>query len=57
MARLAHPAEDAWTPVELSRPFFDRLAGAKKLAMLPGAGHLPIESPGVHRLLDLATCR
>ncbi|MEV0700804.1 alpha/beta hydrolase [Saccharopolyspora sp. NPDC050389] len=51
---LAHPAEDAWTPVELSRPFFDRLTGPKELAMLPGAGHFPIESPGAHRLLDLA---
>ncbi|SEG95146.1 Lysophospholipase, alpha-beta hydrolase superfamily [Saccharopolyspora kobensis] len=51
---LAHPAADTWTPVELSRSFFDRLAGPKELVMLPEAGHYPIEAPGVERLVDVA---
>lgn len=49
---LAHPAEDRWTPVEVSLPFFERLAGPKRLVMLDGAGHLPVEEPGVGQLLD-----
>lgn len=52
---LAHPAADTWTPVELSRSFFDRLAGPKELVLLPEAGHYPIEAPGVERLLDVAS--
>ncbi|MGW3468885.1 hypothetical protein ACWDKQ_10540 [Saccharopolyspora sp. NPDC000995] len=38
---MAHPAEDAWTPVELSWPYFDRIAWPKELATLSGAGTLP----------------
>lgn len=47
---LAHPADDRWTPVELSRPFFDRLAAPKELVMLEGCGHFPVEEPGVAQL-------
>lgn len=44
---LIHPEEDHWTDVSLSRLFFDRLACGKKLTMLPGAGHFPLEPEGL----------
>lgn len=47
---MAHPAEDRWTPVELSLPFFDRIAAAKRLVMLEGCGHMPVEEPGLGQL-------
>ena len=47
---LVHPADDRWTPVEISMPFFDALSGEKKLVMLENAGHFPIEQPGVDQL-------
>lgn len=40
---LAHPGADTWTPLDLSRPFFERLAGRKRLVVLPGGAHLPFE--------------
>lgn len=49
---LAHPAADRWTPVDVSRPFFDRLAGPKRLVMLENAGHLPVEEPGTGQLVE-----
>ncbi|MGI9421632.1 MAG: alpha/beta hydrolase [Hyphomicrobiaceae bacterium] len=49
---LAHPAEDRWTPLAVSKPFFDRLACDKELVMLEGCGHLPYEEPGVSQLRD-----
>ena len=51
---LAHPAEDRWTPVEVSLPFYERLAGPKRLVMLEGAGHIPVEEPGVGQLMEAA---
>ena len=27
---LAHPAEDRWTPLSISTPFFDRIAAPKR---------------------------
>ncbi len=47
---LVHPAEDKWTPLAISQPFFDRLGGDKELVMLEGCGHLPYEEPGVSQL-------
>ena len=47
---LAHPAEDRWTPLEVSQPFFDRLGCEKELVILEGCGHFPYEEPGVTRL-------
>jgi alpha-beta hydrolase superfamily lysophospholipase len=47
---LLHPADDRWTDVSLSRPFFDRLKVPKRLVMLGNAGHFPIEEPGVSEL-------
>lgn len=48
---LVHPAEDRWTPTELSVPFFERLAGPKQLVELEGCGHFPVEEPGLGQLL------
>ncbi|WP_075740275.1 MULTISPECIES: alpha/beta hydrolase [Actinoalloteichus] len=50
---LAHPAADSWTPVELSLPFFERLAAPRRLVLLPDAGHFPIEPAGMRMLVDL----
>lgn len=47
---LAHPGLDPWTPLELSRSFYERIAGEKQLAVLEGAGHFPYEEPGLSRL-------
>lgn len=47
---LVHPAEDRWTDVSLSLPFFERLGCDKRLVMLEGAGHAPVEEPGVSQL-------
>lgn len=47
---LAQPAADRWTTLAASQPFFDRIRGPKKLAMLDGCGHYPIEAPGVNQL-------
>jgi alpha-beta hydrolase superfamily lysophospholipase len=47
---LVHPADDRWTTIEASRPFFDRIKGPKELVMLENCGHYPIEEPGVTRL-------
>ena len=49
---LAHPADDRWTPLVVSQPFFDRLGGDKELVTLEGCGHLPYEEPGVSQLLE-----
>lgn len=50
---LAHPDEDRWTPLSVSRGFFDRLACPKELVVLEGAGHFPIELPGAAQLVDV----
>jgi alpha-beta hydrolase superfamily lysophospholipase len=47
---LVHPGDDRWTDTSLSRLFFDRLACEKKLCMLEGAGHFPIEESGLRQL-------
>lgn len=47
---LAHPAQDRWTPVALSRPFLDRIAAPTRVIMLEGAGHFPVERPGIDQL-------
>ncbi|SNS26747.1 alpha/beta hydrolase [Rhodococcoides kyotonense] len=48
---LVHPAEDRWTPPEVSVRFLNRIAGPTSLVMLEGCGHFPIEEPGVSRLV------
>lgn len=52
---LAHPAEDRWTPPDLSLPFFEALSATKKLVMLEGAGHFPVESPGAKQIEQAMT--
>lgn len=49
---LLHPAEDAWTPVELSMRTLRRLAGPSRAVMLRGCGHFPVEEPGLGDLID-----
>ncbi|ASU38726.1 lysophospholipase [Herbaspirillum sp. meg3] len=47
---LVHPANDRWTGVASSRPFFDRIKGEKTLVMLENCGHFPVEEPGITQL-------
>lgn len=47
---LAHPAADQWTPVGLSLPFYERIAGPRRIVMLEGASHACVEDPGVAQL-------
>lgn len=51
---LVHPAEDRWTPVGVSRLFFDRIAAPKELLLLDGSGHFPVEQPGFRQLIEAA---
>lgn len=47
---LAHPGEDRMTAIEHSRRFFDRIAAKKSWVTLEGAGHMPVEQPGIDQL-------
>lgn len=47
---LVHPENDNWTDIKLSRIFYDRLACEKRMELLEGAGHFPIEDTGLKRL-------
>ncbi len=47
---LTHPEDDRWTPVDVSKLFFDKIKAPKRLKMLKNAGHFPIESPGLQQL-------
>jgi alpha-beta hydrolase superfamily lysophospholipase len=47
---LAHPGDDRWTDLGVSRTFFERLRVPKQLVMLEKAGHFPVEEPGVTQL-------
>jgi pimeloyl-ACP methyl ester carboxylesterase len=49
---VVHPALDPWTPAELSRPFFERIAAEKYWVDLQDCGHLPYEEPGVHQMTE-----
>lgn len=48
---LLHPEEDRWTDVSLSLKFFDRLGADKKLVMIKGAGHFPIEDKAIKQFM------
>lgn len=52
---LVHPEVDNWTPVKISKIFFDRIGSEKSLVMLQNAGHFPIEQPGLDQLRDSVT--
>ncbi|WP_426447905.1 alpha/beta hydrolase [Paenibacillus sp. S-38] len=47
---LIHPEKDPMTPFSLSESFYRRLQGAKQCVLLEGAGHLPIEQPGLDQM-------
>src|SRR5690606_6375625 len=44
---LVHPADDRWTPLNISESFFRRIRAPKQLVLLENAGHFPVEEPGV----------
>lgn len=47
---LIHPEVDPMTPFNLSEPFYHRLQSEKRYVVLEGAGHFPIEQPGVEQM-------
>ncbi|MGC7101027.1 alpha/beta hydrolase [Amycolatopsis lurida] len=49
---LVHPAEDRWTPAELSIRFLNRIKAPTTEVLLDGCGHYPIEEPGLTQLAD-----
>ena len=49
---LVHPGADRMTDIAFSRRFFDRLAAPKRMVVLDGAGHWPIEEPGATQMRE-----
>jgi alpha-beta hydrolase superfamily lysophospholipase len=50
---LTQPAEDRWTPLHLSELFLGRIKQVPvKTVMLEGAGHYPLEQPGLSQMVD-----
>ncbi len=49
---LTHPADDRWTPPEVSIRFLERSRADTEIVMLDGCGHLPVEEPGLTQLAD-----
>lgn len=49
---MLHPGSDRWTPLEISQPFFNRIAAKKQLVILENCGHFPIEEPGFNTMLQ-----
>lgn len=49
---LVHPEFDQWTPLWISRIFFDRIKSKNQLEILENAGHFPMEKPGIDQLPD-----
>jgi len=48
---LTQPAQDRWSPLELSQPFIEKLTKVKvKVVMLDNAGHYPLEMPGLKQM-------
>lgn len=47
---LIHPEVDPMTPYRLSESFYNRLQCEKNCVILEGAGHFPIEQPGVEQM-------
>jgi alpha-beta hydrolase superfamily lysophospholipase len=47
---LVHPEVDPMTPFALSETFYIRLKGEKDCVILEGAGHFPIEQPGLEQM-------
>ncbi len=50
---LTQPAEDRWTPLELSQPVLSKVTRVPvTTVMLTNAGHYPIEEPGLQQMQD-----
>jgi pimeloyl-ACP methyl ester carboxylesterase len=50
---LTQPAEDRWSPLELSQPVLSRITRVPvETVMLTNAGHYPIEEPGLQQMQD-----
>ncbi|WP_044519081.1 alpha/beta hydrolase [Mycolicibacterium septicum] len=50
---LTQPAEDRWSPLELSQPVLSRITRVPvTTVMLQNAGHYPIEEPGLQQMQD-----
>ncbi len=49
---LVHPGADRMTDIAFSKEFFDRLAAPKRMVILDGAGHWPIEDPGATQMTE-----
>lgn len=50
---LTQPAQDRWTPLELSDLFLDRITRVPvEKVMLDNAGHYPLEEPGLTQMQD-----
>ncbi|WP_138756240.1 alpha/beta fold hydrolase [Paenibacillus sinopodophylli] len=47
---LVHPELDPMTPYRFSKPFFDHIKCKKEYVALEGAGHFPIEQPGLEQM-------
>ncbi|WP_141015062.1 alpha/beta hydrolase [Nocardioides sambongensis] len=53
---LTQPAEDRWTPYEVSRPVLDPISAVPvEVVTLDGAGHYPLEEPGLTQLFEAVT--
>ena len=44
---LAHPGDDRWTPLAVSRAFLDEMQVPTRLDVLEGCGHFPVEAGSV----------
>jgi alpha-beta hydrolase superfamily lysophospholipase len=51
---LAHPGDDRWTPLGVSRSFLDELTVPSRLIVLDGCGHFPVEPGAVAGLRTAA---
>lgn len=49
---LVHPDADRMTDIRFSQSFFDRIAAPKRMVVLDGAGHWPIEEPGATQMRE-----
>ena len=47
---LTQPAEDHWTPLELSQPVMAHLSVPHQIVMLPRGGHYPVEKEALDQL-------
>lgn len=47
---LTQPAEDHWTPLELSQPVLNQLKVSHQTVLLPQGGHYPIEKAALDQL-------